>query len=189
MTDRIDVDHQDREWVRSRHERYPDLVPRDETPFWDNNNIFCSRDGIARRQEEYRVLLEEKIPENSEAIGKAASYGDLSENFEWTAAIEQQRQLTEKAAAMEAELKLARAIEDQELDGETVAPGKRVVYEQDGEQKEITILGPWDHGPGIVSYRAPIAAGMLGSKEGSEATLELPEGRVEVTIRKVETAV
>ncbi len=171
------------------HERYPDLVPRDETPFWDNNNIFCSRDGIARRQEEYRVLLEEKIPENSEAIGKAASYGDLSENFEWTAAIEQQRQLTEKAAAMEAELKLARAIEDQELDDETVSPGKKVAYEQDGEQKEVTILGPWDQGPGIVSYRAPIAAGMLGAKEGGVATLELPEGRVEVTIRKVETAV
>ena len=77
-------------------ERFPDLVPRDDTPFWDSNNIFSGREGIALRQEEYRVLLEEKIPENSAAIGKAASYGDLSENFEWTAAIEQQRQLTER---------------------------------------------------------------------------------------------
>ena len=88
------------------HKRYPDLVPRDETPFWESNNIFCSNDGLARRQEEYRVLLEEKIPENSEAIGKAASYGDLSENSEWEAAIEDQRNLTTKAI----ELTLAQCV-------------------------------------------------------------------------------
>ncbi len=170
-------------------ERFPDLVPRDETPFWDSANIFSSRDGIASRQEEYRVLLEVKIPENSEAIGKAASYGDLSENFEWTAAIEQQRQLTEKAAAMEAELKIARAIEDQELTGDVVAPGMRVTYKQAGKTQEIVILGPWDRGEGVVSYRAPVAAGMLGSAVGAEATLELPDGKVEVTVLSVSQAV
>ena len=166
-------------------ESFPDLVPRDDTPFWDSNNIFCSREGIARRQEEYRVLLEEKIPENSAAIGKAASYGDLSENFEWTAAIEQQRQLTERAAAMEAELKLARAIEDQDLPPKIVAPGMRVSYMESGNVKEIAILGPWDPGEDVVSYRAPVAAGMLGVEEGARATLELPSGQVEVTIQSV----
>lgn len=170
------------------NERFPDLVPRDDTPFWDSNNLFCSRDGIERRQDEYRVLLEEKIPENSEAIGKAASYGDLSENFEWTAAIEQQRQLTEKAAAMEAELKLARAIEDQELAEGVVSPGTKVTYEQDGQMNAITILGPWDRGEDVVSYRAPVAAGMLGAEVGEGATLELPSGRIEVTIRSVDPA-
>ena len=167
-------------------ERFPDLVPRDETPFWDSNNIFCSQEGLARRQEEYRVLLEEKIPENSEAIGKAASYGDLSENFEWTAAIEQQRQLTEKAAAMEAELKLARTIEDQELVDDMVSPGMRVTYEEAGETKQVTILGPWDQGEGVVSYRAPVASGMLGAKVGDSAQLDLPAGKVDVVVKQVE---
>jgi len=167
-------------------ERFPDLVPRDDTPFWDSNNIFCSRNGLQRRQEEYRVLIEVKIPENSETIGRAASYGDLSENFEWTAAIEQQRQLTEKAAAMEAELKLARAIEDQELTEGMVSPGTRVTYVEAGETKVIRILGPWDDGADVVSYRAPVAAGMLGARAGDRATLELPSGRVEVEIRAVE---
>jgi transcription elongation GreA/GreB family factor len=59
--------------------------------------------------------MHEKIPANSEDIGRAASYGDLSENFEWTAAIEQQRQHTEKAGVREAALKLAKAIEIHEL--------------------------------------------------------------------------
>ena len=171
------------------HARWPDLVPRDETPFWESSNIYCSNDGLARRHEEYRVLLEEKIPENSESIGKAAAFGDLSENFEWTAAIEQQRQLTEKAAAMEAELKLARAIEDQDLPEGAAAPGTRVTFEQDGKAKTITIMGPWDAGEGVVSYRAPMAEGMLGVAAGDEATLELPGGQVVVKIVTVERAV
>jgi len=168
------------------HQRFPDLVPRDETPFWESTNIFSSRAGLARRQEEYRVLIEEQIPENSESIGRAASYGDLSENYEWTAAIEQQRQLTEKAAAMEAELKLARAIEDQVVEEEVVCPGCRVTYEEDGESKTITILGPWDSGEGVVSYRAPVASGMLGARAGDPATLELPDGSIEVVVRSLE---
>jgi transcription elongation factor GreA len=169
--------------------RFPDLAPRDETPFWESNNIFSTEAGLARRNEEYRVLLEEKIPENSESIGKAAAFGDLSENFEWTAAIEQQRQLTEKAAAMEAELKLARSIEDQELEGGVVSPGTRVSYEQQGVSHTISILGPWDYGDDVVSYMAPVAAGMLGATVGDSATLDLPDGSVEVKVTAVEQLV
>jgi transcription elongation factor GreA len=169
------------------HARFPDLVPQDETPYWDSPNIYCSRDGIARREEEHRVLIEDKIPENSETIGKAAAYGDLSENFEWTAAIEQQRQLTEKAAAMEAELKLARTIEDQEQMDGVVTPGTQVTYTENGETKVIRILGPWDAGgEGVVSYRAPVGEGMLGAQVGSTVTLELPAGAVDVTIQSVD---
>ncbi|RKY18327.1 MAG: hypothetical protein DRQ55_13615 [Planctomycetota bacterium] len=171
------------------HVRFPDLVPQDDTPFWEGNAIFCSTDGLARRQEEYRVLIEDKIPENSEAIGKAAAFGDLSENYEWTAAIEQQRQLTEKAAVMEAELKLARSIDDEELADGVVSPGTRVSFEQEGELRTVTILGPWDQGEGVVSYRAPLASGMLGASPGDEAVLELPNGEVTVTVRSVEPAV
>jgi transcription elongation GreA/GreB family factor len=173
---------------RAVHVRFPELVPQEQIPFWEGTGIFCTRAGLARRREQYRVLTQEKIPENSADIGRAASYGDLSENYEWAAAIEQQRHLTEKAAAMEAELKLAQALEDQELDAGLVCPGTRVHYEQGGEQRSIRILGPWDEGDDVVSYRAPLAAGMLGAREGETVTLTLPSGSVEVTVRRVESA-
>jgi len=168
-------------------ERFPDLAPVEELPFWEGGAIFCSREGLARRREEYRVLMHEKIPANSEDIGRAASYGDLSENFEWTAAIEQQRQLTEKAAAMEAELKLAQAIEDQKLPPGVVAPGTRVTFEQDGgAARTVSILGPWDVGADVMSYRAPLAAGMLGAKAGETVQVTLPSGVATVTVVAVE---
>jgi len=170
------------------HERFPDLVPRDDTPFWADNFIYVTSEGLARREREYRTLVDDKIPENSEAIGKAAAFGDLSENYEWTAAIEQQRQLTEKAAAMEAELKLARLIEEQEVVEGVVQPGTRVTYEERGKTKTVSILGPWDMAEGVVSYKAPVAAGLLGSKVGDKATLELPEGSIEVLVKDVQSA-
>jgi transcription elongation GreA/GreB family factor len=170
-------------------ERFPDLRPKDETPFWERGGIWCTKAGIARRQEEYRVLLNDKIPANSADIGRAAAYGDLSENFEWSAAIEQQRQLTEKAAVMEAELKIARALEDETSEPGLVAPGTRVTFEQDGKRQTVLVLGPWDNGEGVISYRAPLAAGMLASKAGDTVQVELPNGKAEVKIISVERGV
>jgi transcription elongation factor GreA len=168
--------------------RYPDLAPKEDTPFWQGNAILSTRAGIQRRQEEFRVLLHDKIPANSADIGRAAAYGDLSENYEWTAAIEQQRQLTEKAAAMEAELKLAQAIEDQVLEPGIVCPGARVTIEQDGVEQTLVVLGPWDQGEGVLSYRAPLAAGMLGAKVGDAVDVTLPSGTVKVVVKAVEPA-
>ncbi|GJM21045.1 MAG: hypothetical protein DHS20C15_09600 [Planctomycetota bacterium] len=170
------------------NERFPDLVPRDDTPFWEDNFIYVTSEGLARREREYRTLIDEKIPENSEVIGKAAAFGDLSENYEWTAAIEQQRQLTEKAAAMEAELKLARLIEEQEVEEGVAAPGMQVTYDEGGKTKVVKILGPWDLADGVISYKAPVAAGLLGTKAGESATLELPGGDVEVQVKSIESA-
>ena len=169
-------------------ERFPGLVPREEIPFWESGGIFCSSAGIDKRHAEHRDLVDKKIPDNQDDIGRAASYGDLSENFEWQAAIERQRQLTEKAAAMSAELKVAKAIEDQVIPEGIVAPGMRVTYIERGETKTVTILGPWDVAEGVVSYQAPVAAGMLGASVGDVATLVLPEGSVDVTIEAVEPA-
>jgi transcription elongation factor GreA len=169
-------------------ERFPDLQPKDELPFWHSNRIYCSREGIEKRSAEYTELIHVKIPENSADIGRAAAYGDLSENYEWTAAIEQQRQLTEKAAAMEAELRQARLIEDEKVVEGVVQPGTRVTFERAGNAATITILGPWDSAEGVVSYKAPMASGMLGAKAGETATLDLPEGTVQVLIKHVEAA-
>ena len=175
---------------RPVQERFPDLAPVEELPFWEGGAIYSSREGLARRREEYRVLMHERIPANAEDIGRAASYGDLSENFEWAAAIEQQRQLTEKAAAMEAELKLAQAIEDQKLPPGVVAPGTSVTFTQDGQAaKTVRILGPWDVGPDVMSYRAPLAAGMLGAKAGETVQVTLPSGVASVKVVAVEPVV
>jgi transcription elongation factor GreA len=169
--------------------RYPELVVIKKKPFWEEDYIYCTLKGIEQRNLELKTITEEKLPEIFKAIGKAADFGDLSENAEWTAALEEQRLLTEKASEIEEELGKSRSIEDQRRPEDTVCPGCRVSVRrvEDGSSETLTILGPWDVGePGVVSYKAPLAASLLGAKTGDTVMIKLPDKSYEVEILSVE---
>ncbi|MEM7518518.1 MAG: GreA/GreB family elongation factor, partial [Planctomycetota bacterium] len=161
----------------------------DVNRFWETNSTWTTRKGLQHRQAELREILEEKIPAAEDAIGKAASYGDLSENAEWTAAVEERRNLSELVDGMQRDLAKVDLIETAPREDGVVAPGSRVRYKsvKGGEENTISILGPWDtnFGDDIVSYRAPLAAGLLGLTSGETATLELPGGNQEVEVLEV----
>jgi len=171
---------------------HPELRKGDEKPFWETPFIFVSRGALERKKAEFDHLVNVKIPENSRAIGVAASHGDLSENAEWTAAIEEQGHLTRKAEEMKAELDKARLIEEQDLPAGVVAPGTRVrlVNLALDREESYTILGPWDADPekGVVPYTAPLALGLLGRTEGTEVEVQLPQGRTAYRLLSLERA-
>ena len=168
-----------------------DLFRTESKPYWREESIWTTRAGLARRDAELRELRERKIPANAEAIARAASYGDLSENAEWENAIEEQRQLTNAASTIEKELRLAALLENAPIPEGVVAPGNRVRYRETATrtEHEIVLLGPWDTDiPGAVYYRAPLAAGMLGLGVGGKARIELPSGPLDVEILKITPA-
>ncbi len=158
-------------------------------PFWAGDSIFSTRKGMERRSTELKELREVKIPANADAIGRAASFGDLSENAEWEMAIQEQRNLTTRAMEIEEELRRVELIENAALPEDTVCPGTIVSFREvvSGRDREITILGPWDDhlGTEIVTYRAPLAAGMLGLRPGARKVIQLPSGTLEVEVRAV----
>lgn len=168
-----------------------DLFKSGARHFWSDERIWTTREGLKRRERELRELLDKKIPENAEAIARAASYGDLSENSEWEAAIEEQRQLTSAASAMEKELRQAALLETATIPEDMVAPGTFVRYREieSGREREIAILGPWDDHPQGVSYRAPLASGMLGLRRGERGRIDLPSGVMQVEVLDIHLAV
>ncbi|MEM9381859.1 MAG: GreA/GreB family elongation factor [Planctomycetota bacterium] len=161
--------------------------------FWEGETIWTTRAGLRRRSGELKELREVKIPENQEAIGRAASFGDLSENSEWEAAIEEQRNLTARAMEIEEELRETDLIEEAAVIEDTVCPGTRVTYRDADSSQESTvlILGPWDEeevlGTQVISYRAPLAQGLLGLSAGEKASVKLPGGDVELEIVTIDT--
>ena len=167
----------------------PAIVRGEEPQFWENGRIWSTKAGLERRRAEFRHLMAVKIPANQDAIGRAAALGDLSENSEWEAAIEDQRNLTGRASEMEIELRAVDLIEDGILSENMVSPGTIVKYRDNatGVSNEITILGPWDtdQGEHVVSYRAPLAAGLLGKRVGDTARIQLPGSVVEVTVSTI----
>lgn len=177
MIDRVVADH------------YPDIHAKPELPFWEKDQIYSTKDGLRRIKEEYRVLVEDKIPANSKAIGAAAALGDLSENSEWESAMEEQRNLTTRATDMDQQIRSVRLIEDQDIPTDRVAPGTKVtiVEEASGKQHAYRVLGPWDvvddH---TINYLAPIAQGLLGRAVGELGELPGPHGPVAVKVVGIE---
>lgn len=160
-----------------------------QAQFWENDRIWTTKKGLERRSLELKELREVKIPANQDAIGRAAAMGDLSENAEWEAAIEEQRNLTSRAMEMESELRRVELIENAILPENLVCPGTIVRYKDlaRAKESEIAILGPWDTemADNVVSYRAPLAAGLLGKRPGESTKITLPGGTIEVEVTSV----
>lgn len=173
--------------------RHPDLTAKPERPFWERDEfIFTTREGLKRIKNDYHVLVDEKIPANSTAIGHAAALGDLSENSEWESAMEEQRNLTTRATTMDKEIKSAKLIEEQEIPEGIVAPGTTVtcVEEDSGNRHTLTILGPWDSDQdGFINYRAPLAQRLLGKHAGDQIVIPSARGTVSVVIESIARAV
>jgi len=149
-------------------------------PWEDENLVFTTAAGLEKRREEFREITDVKIPEIIKAIGIAREFGDLSENAEYTSALDERDNLTKRANVIEAELNKATLIEPSVLEAGTVGIGSqiRVRNLETNEEAEYAVLGPWDGSPedGVLNYRSPLGKAFLGQKEGEEVVCELPGG-------------
>jgi transcription elongation GreA/GreB family factor len=160
----------------------PELLRSAKRPIWEDEGvIYVTEAGLRRKKDEFRELMEVKLPKNFEAIGKAASFGDLSENSEYTSALEERDHLTKRAARIKDELDKARIIGPELAKAGQAGPGSRirVVSLESGEETTYSILGPWDGTPeeGVLSYLSPLGKVFLGKKEGDEFEADLPGGK------------
>jgi transcription elongation GreA/GreB family factor len=146
-----------------------------------DTNLIVSWGSLERRKNEYRELVEKKIPANSKEIAIARSYGDLRENHEYKAAKEMQKILMRRKAELENQLVRARGTDFANTGTETVTIGS-VVRASDLETNQtetFTILGAWDSDPdnGVISYLSPVAQALLNRKVGEQVEFELHEVR------------
>ncbi len=171
----------------------PDLARDDAAtadPEFDFDTLYVTPGSLRRRELDYERLVNVEIPENAREIGKAASYGDLSENFEWSSAIARRDQLVHRAEILRADLDRARVIEDDMFIPGRVSLGARVALRllSTGETETWTILGPWeiDRDRRVISYQSPIGRALMGRSVGDRVTIELPGGHAEAEILSIE---
>jgi transcription elongation factor GreA len=107
-----------------------------------------------------------------EAIKVARGFGDLSENFEYHAAKNEQGLLERRIAMLRDRLNRAVLIDEQQ-EGGRVGVGSKVEleYEQGGRLEiEISSVGG-------VSPESPVGRALMGAKTGDEVEIEAPSGR------------
>ena len=117
-----------------------------------------------------------------QAIQKAREFGDLSENFEYHAAKNEQGLLEARIRTLRARLDGAEIVEDAAAD--EVGIGSVIDVEGDGGQKltvEISAVG----GSGTVSPTSPLGAALLGRKIGDTVEVQAPKGAWRATIAHI----
>ena len=156
--------------------RFPALREEAETP------LYATRDVIEAKRAELRELKEIEIPANRRAIQEARELGDLSENFEYKSARQRHEYLAARAAGLSRDLARARPIDSSHVTGDEVVIGSRVrLTAGGGEDRTITILGPWNSKPerDILSHESELAKSLLGLSPGDDVELAGLEYRIE----------
>jgi len=163
----------------------PDIVP-------DANVIYTTLHGYRRRERELKHILEVEVPRNAEDLGRAAAFGDISENAEYTAALEKQDHLMRRVRELRDDLDKARILDPGQVTTERVVVGTRVKLNNltKGGEETYALLGPWDTDleRGVISYMSPVGRGLLGKPRGAKADVTLPEGAVSYEILDIEAA-
>jgi transcription elongation factor GreA len=116
------------------------------------------------------------------AIKTAREFGDLSENFEYHAAKNEQGLLEARIRTLRARLENAEIVADAGTD--QVGVGSVVDVEGDGGQSmtvEVSAVG----GAGTVSPTSPLGSALLGKKVGETVEVQAPKGAWTATIKQI----
>jgi len=107
-----------------------------------------------------------------EAIATARSFGDLSENFEYHAAKNEQGLLERRITILRDRLDRAVLVDEDAATDDTVSVGSKVeVEDEQGAKLQIEISSV-----GGVSPDSPVGRALLGTKVGEEVEIQAPSG-------------
>lgn len=152
-------------------------------------SVMLTAEGLKQLEEELDLLKGEKRKEIAEKIKVARSYGDLSENSEYDDAKNEQAILEARIATIEATLKVAVVIDENEITDQTVHVGSLVKVENIsvGREVEYRIIGSNESNPkeNKISDESPVGKALLGKKVGDMVEVEVPAGLMTFKILNV----
>ena len=133
--------------------------------------------GLTKLQNELEDLKVNKMKEISKKIGEAREQGDLSENAEYDAAKDEQRDIAARIEEIEKILKNVEVIDESEATTNKVSIGSKVkildmTYD---EEMEFVIVGSQEANSlkGKISNESPVGAALIGAEKGQVVKVDL----------------
>jgi transcription elongation factor GreA len=152
------------------------------------SDVHITPEGLVSVQHELDQLVTVRRPAIVAKIKAAREFGDLSENFEYHAAKNEQGFLEARIKELEQIVKNHVLIQAAKSSG-VVSMGSTVRFQEDGEGDEsYRIVGPAEADPkaGTVSYESALGKAMLGHRVGDEVEVKIPNGSYRVRITAIE---
>lgn len=136
---------------------------------------YITPQGLVDIKSELEFLKKIKKSEITQRIQRAREFGNLADNSEYDAVMEEQVILENRIAELDNILKSAQVIH-QVHNSDFVVIGSTVVVEIDGEIDEFTIVGRLEANPAKkkISNESPLGSAILGAKAGEAVEVTTP---------------
>ena len=142
--------------------------------------------GLKALEEELHDLKVIKRKEVAEKIKEAREQGDLSENAEYDAAKDEQRDIEARIEQIEKILKNAEVVVEEEVDLDKISVGcqVKVLDEEYEEEMEFKIVGSSEANSlkGKISNESPVGRALLGHSVGDEIIVETQAGEMKYKV-------
>lgn len=155
----------------------------------DKKNIL-TYEGLKNLEDELQDLKVYKRKEVAEKIKEAREQGDLSENAEYDAAKDEQRDIEARIEEIEKILKNAEVVVEEDVDLDKINIGCRVTikdleYDDDLVYK---IVGSTEANSlkGKISNESPVGRALIGAKKGEVIEVETQAGVLKYKIIEIE---
>lgn len=130
-------------------------------------------------------------PAIMEEVKRTRAYGDLSENYEYKSAKQEQRANDSRMRYLENMIKTAQIIDNDGNDGIKLYEKVTLWLPEDEEEMEIQVVSTVRTNPsaGLISLESPLGKAVLGRKVGETVTVKVTDSySYDAEIRKVEPA-
>ena len=146
--------------------------------------------GLRALEDELFDLKVYKRKEVAQKIKEAREQGDLSENAEYDAAKDEQRDIELRIEELEKLLKNAEVVDEDEIDLDKVSIGCQVkVYDVDfDEEMEFKIVGSTEANSlqNKISNESPVGAALIGKSVGDVVDVETQAGVLQYKVLEIQ---
>ena len=146
-------------------------------------------EGLKKLEDELQDLKVVKRKEVADKIREAREQGDLSENEEYDAAKDEQRDIELRIEDIEKILKNAEVVVEEDVDLDQINIGCNVrIYDVEFEEElEYKIVGSTEANSlkGKISNESPVGKALMGKKVGDTVTVETQAGAIEYKILEI----
>ena len=157
----------------------------------DKKNIMTSA-GLKKLQDELQDLKVNQRREIAQKIKEAREQGDLSENAEYDAAKDEQRDIEARIEQIVQILKNAEVVDEDEVDLDKINIGclVRVLDVEYDEEEEYRLVGSSEASSlqNKISNESPFGKALIGAKVGDIVEVEAPAGVIKYKVLSIHRA-
>ena len=147
-------------------------------------------EGLRQLEEELQELKVNKRKQVAEKIKEAREQGDLSENAEYDAAEDEQRDIEARIEEIDKILKNAEVVVVDEVDVDVINIGcmVRILDMEYNDELEYKIVGSTEANSlkGKISNESPVGKALMGARKGDVISVDTHSGMIQYKILEIQ---